>query len=412
MAADALSRLKFVPAALPAASAAQMGHVHGYIYHLGHCFLSYSAKVLVAAQEGPQSIPNFRSSPPAFALSNHPDPPVTMASVSGGVRPKRLLCLLLVASLFRVSLCQSYVHTWRIGSSVAVLKNTLYIIGGYTSGKQLDQQSPWLVDNRVSAIPMDKSWSTGDRFIRSKEYQRLGVHFISMWPSPDETEIYTWGGRDVPVSSSFSKEPSLQTFKPHLVDGGDGGGTWTTDGQAPQDSTTSPPRRIYRGTDGSWTSCNGLGFYMGGVVFNSTDLTWPYGNTDNDYGVAMGGLAIYDMNNQKWTNQSVEGFGSDELKGVYISGTAVCLPTLGTKGKGVLLFLGGNQGAQLLSMKDIFLFDIGSGKFHQQRTTATGNDIPQPRNFACAVAAKSSKSKNYEVILFGGADQNPAQPMS
>ncbi|KAL8281751.1 hypothetical protein RB597_009455 [Gaeumannomyces tritici] len=339
-----------------------------------------------------------------------PCPTSTMASSSGGARAMWLLCFLLVASLFRVSLCQSG-YTWRHGSSVAVLNNTLFMMGGQTSNEERD----WVPDTRVWAISLDKSWTTGDSFMRSTEKQGAAVEYMSLWPSPRGDSIYTWGGRDLLASERRAKDPGLRIFKPRTVDDSNGEGSWPEKGQAPKDLTKSPPQRIYRGRLGSWTSCNGLGFYMGGQLDDSTDSTWPYKQPDDTTMAPLTGLAIYDMETQKWTNRSAEGFGIPGRGGVHMAGTAVCLPKLGTDGKGVLLFLAGNQRVpdKALELEDVFLYDIGSGKFHKQHATKDkdigGFKFLKPRNHACAVAAKSDKSKNYEVILFGGNDENAAE---
>ncbi|EJT69433.1 hypothetical protein GGTG_13052 [Gaeumannomyces tritici R3-111a-1] len=296
-------------------------------------------------------------------------------------------------------------------TSIAVLNNTLFMMGGQTSNEEGD----WVPDTRVWAISLDKSWTTGDAFMRSTGKQGAAVEYMSLWPSPRGDSIYTWGGRDLLASERRAKDPGLRIFKPRTVDDSNGEGSWPEKGQAPKDLTKSPPQRIYRGRLGSWTSCNGLGFYMGGQLDDSTDSTWPYKQLDNTTIAPLTGLAIYDMEKQTWTNRSAEGFGAKGRGGVHMAGTAVCLPKLGTDGKGVLLFLAGNQRVQnkALELEDVFLYDIGSGKFHRQRATKDkdieGSKRLRPRNHACAVAAKSDKSKNYEVILFGGNDENAAE---
>ncbi|KLU89761.1 hypothetical protein MAPG_08730 [Magnaporthiopsis poae ATCC 64411] len=334
-----------------------------------------------------------------------------MAYVPGRLLTGLLVPLQLANLFFGHSECQAIICGWRLGSSVAVLKDTLYVIGGWTIAQKESQTDLGSSERRVLSIPLWRSWSVGDAIFQEHANSKFGgAEDVSLWSSPDETKIYTWGGRDIqPTSTSYSRFPRLRTFTPASAHVGNGQGAWEAEVDPPRDLDKMPPQRIYRTASGSWTSCNGFGFYMGGELSKETDLTWPYRTSDDNERLDLEGLVIYDMNSKKWTNQSVVDIGGGAFRASHTGETAVCLPTLGTEGKGVLLFFGCFYGlgqGPAVGTEEVLLYDIGKSKFHIQQTTG---DILAPRALHCAVAAKAVNSKGYEIILFGGLKQIPAQ---
>ncbi|TLD20762.1 hypothetical protein PspLS_08435 [Pyricularia sp. CBS 133598] len=271
-------------------------------------------------------------------------------------------------------------------------------------------------------IPLDRSWriSDLDKSLDATVNEGFSpTHKMALWPSEDGTKLYTWGGISMgnginPRWNEFSAQPRLRTFTPRAA--GETRGQWAVEGtDAPMDSSSSP-QRILRAGYGAWTTCNGLGFYMGGTVQNFTDGTYKLPSGQDR--VRMPGLVIYNMTDGSWTNRTDTGIGLGSGQGTYRHGTAVCLPKAGNNGKGVVLFIGGMTEDRRSSppvmadvaMHSVTFYDIGSATFHTQRTP--DNDTPGgKREFACVAATTSSDNGKgaYEVVLFGGRPQSTAE---
>ncbi|KAL8334495.1 hypothetical protein RB598_008986 [Gaeumannomyces tritici] len=334
--------------------------------------------------------------------------PARTMSLESEAAPSRLVFFLIIAaSFFQACLCQSgsgVINTWRVWPSVVVLDQWLYILGGRTSEAFRGKDNPWTDEPRTMVLRLNSDWNAGNVQISAQTNPGFnGSTTLAMWPSKDKKKIFTWGG----VGSGDSVR--LRTFTPDSS--GNAGGTWSAESTQPRDSATQQP--IYRTGYGSWTSCNGLGFYMGGTVSSLTDTTYPGPSKSPQ---DLPGLIIYDMNDGKWANVSAKGFGSGKAEGTHVDGSAVCLPDLGTGGKGVVMFLGGRHGSdksetrERLSLDEVMFYDIGTKRFYSQKTT--GKRFPaQTPDYPCSVVAKSKTSKAYDIFMFGGTGQTPAQTM-
>ncbi|TLD19744.1 hypothetical protein PspLS_09333 [Pyricularia sp. CBS 133598] len=316
--------------------------------------------------------------------------------------------LLLSPSIFFAQSCLGHndeSYTWRLGASLAVMGDFLYIQGGQAV---LPDSLPRrvTVENRTFAIPLTESWSKStinmdDLGYANKGYEIIATIAPAIWTVPENKQLLLWGGEaPAKCGNDGSEDARLRKYTPD----GSGGmkGSWGSGHSKP--TAVSSQDRIYRGNGGSWTQCNGRGFYLGGAVNNRTDEDFP-GVTD-EY-MSLSGLLIYDFEKETWRNRSIENFGNGD--GKYTWGSAVCLPTLGTKGEGIVVFVGGsfanlfyaesNQNQKMLPMDNIIFYDIGSDQFHKQRTTGTP---PKPRHVGCIVAAKAADTKTYEIVAYGG----------
>lgn len=265
------------------------------------------------------------------------------------------------------------------------------------------------IEDRTFVLSLKKSWSTNDLDLDKIGYQNPGYYDVAssamaMWTSPGNKELLFWGGLSPAVEGNKgSRDARLQKFTPDSP--GSKSGSWKSGPSEPTVESSQQP--VYRTFGGSWTQCNGLGFYLGGAVSNVTDSHFP--NVGSDW-TTLSGLIIYDMASDTWQNRSTKSFGNGS--GSYTWGSAACLPTLGTNGKGIVVFIGGshanllqNQQAsqgEMLPMNEINFYDIGSGRFYKQRTTGA---TPQPRHGGCIVAAKAGNSRTYEVVVYGGCQQ-------
>ncbi|KAI6360387.1 hypothetical protein MCOR25_006756 [Pyricularia grisea] len=319
--------------------------------------------------------------------------------------------LFVVATCF--ASCQAF--EWQASHSVAVLGNYLYIHGGKTTRPVAGEDSGWTPDNSTWAIPIDKSWSLG-----SGNFEKYAIEdpdFVStakpaMWPDPSGTRMYTWGGSSIGGNANRnSNEPRLSTFIRESDNSSEG--KWERGQKKPEAS--SGQKLIHRTHLGSWTSCNGLGFYMGGYLHSATDnSTELWGRNKR----ALPGLIVFNMTDGTWANQTADDFGQGARRGTHLDGYAVCLPTLGTRNQGIVMFMAGLQGTinddgdnADVPMDRITFYDIGTRTFHTQKTTGAYTPDKRRRR-GCAVATTDAISSNrtggYEIFMFGGVGITPA----
>ncbi|EHA55848.1 hypothetical protein MGG_12441 [Pyricularia oryzae 70-15] len=304
---------------------------------------------------------------------------------------------------------------------VAVVGNHLYIEGGEVSRKSNGQAEDAKMVNNTYSIPLDSAWTNKTVALTETNMNDTlsPVKFFSLWTDDQANpkKMYRWGGEG-PQMKIFeeARNPRLGLFSPD----GNGGGSWATE-------DLPKPRMIARVTGASSTSCNGVGFSLGGWGNPGTDRDIFRGN------VPVPGLITYDMSSGSWANESALPFST---YGTHAWGSAVCLPSLGSSSGGggngssvsgrpggLVFFLGGDvtgptfaadasdanpesalrtDGDRSLTFDKIAFYDQGAKKWHSQ--TATG-DLPPPRRRFCAVAASSAGS--HEIIVYGGA--NPLQ---
>ncbi|KAL8334516.1 hypothetical protein RB598_009002 [Gaeumannomyces tritici] len=348
-------------------------------------------------------------------------------SVGGNARACLIAVLCATSTVFDVAQCQSSViEPWRLHPSAVVLGETLHIMGGWTSENKAIAGSTWTSEQRTVALPLNSRWDLA-AMRPSDTTGFTATERLAVWPGLDNQTILSWGGMDIPTriwgklpvdNKSFAAEPRLRVFRPESR--GSSRGSWTSASSTPPTDSESA-QRIHRTRFGAWTSCNGFGFHMGGQVRVDTDSTYP--DVGQNKQAFPPGLVIYDMKRNQWTNRTATGFGTAGYEGTYMHGQAVCLPALGTKGQGLVVFIGGyhcstdssKAGASCeprdgsgkeVDMDKITFYDIGTGKFHSQRTTGPS---PTPRERHCAVAAKADGTHAHEIVVFGGRRQSPAE---
>ncbi|KAL8367032.1 hypothetical protein RB595_007605 [Gaeumannomyces hyphopodioides] len=288
--------------------------------------------------------------------------------------------------------------------SATVLGNNLYIFGGDVSQKS----DVFTIDhsNKTLAIPLDEDWNaeTVNSKVQTINNQK-NFHILrpALWPNPRENGIYSWGGgvtKTSPGRNETLANPRLRVFRKASPDSLYG--TWSSDPTPPGDS------QIKFTQESSWTSCNGVGFIFGGLTVSQDGSGLP--------ATASPGLVKYDMASHSWKNESqvAKKFGSGPRAGNHARGSAVCLPTLGTQGKGIVVFVGGGQrdnndigDIEDLPMDTVYFYDIGSNDLYAQKTTSESS-TPLARQAPCAVAAQSSNNRSYEIFVFGGAGERPA----
>ncbi|KAL8406144.1 hypothetical protein RB596_004841 [Gaeumannomyces avenae] len=288
--------------------------------------------------------------------------------------------------------------------SAAVLGDNLYILGGGAS--QMSPRFSIRYSNKTLVIPLNEDWNaqTVNSKVQMIDNQKdFKIIRPALWPNGQENRIYSWGGgvrEAYPLANETLTNSTLRVFEKASPDGLHG--TWSSDRTLPGDS------QIKFTQEGSWTSCNGLGFMFGGLTMLNDGSRWR--------GTASPGLVIYNMTSQTWRNESqiAKKFGRGPNAGNHARGDAVCLPEMGTQGKGIVVFVGGGRrdnsdagDIEPVPMDTMYFYDIGSNDLYSQKTTSE-TSTPVARQYACAVAAKSSSTPSYEIFFFGGDGEKPA----
>ncbi|TLS31357.1 hypothetical protein PpBr36_02681 [Pyricularia pennisetigena] len=300
-------------------------------------------------------------------------------------------------------------YRYRIGHSVAVAGNNLYIEGGEVVSGQGNETEQSVISNKTAIIPLDKKWNTTDPGIHVIDSGEFGLRVTetALWPAQDGQTLFSWGG-SVGSAAQLLQDSQLRELR----------NRWSNDSTVPRSGSGSDGEKIARTRGGSWTTCNGVGFLLGGVTpLTAADLSPPGTFTVfTPYEAQFGpvpGLVTFDMRTRRWDNVSADGFGPDGpiVGGTHYGGAAVCLPTFGTNGSGLVVFLGGKQATNLrapatfsdMLFEAIYFYDIGTKKFHSQFATLHTKDaLPASRTEFCAVAARPSSNSSYEIVVFGG----------
>lgn len=295
----------------------------------------------------------------------------------------------------------------RYGCSIAVLGDNLYIEGGKVfqnpgpNASDTTYSYPYQL-NKTIYIPLNSGWAAKDApTIIVENYDIDESEEVALWPSEkkDDNKLYRWGGTvfnedstksrpALGVCSGLGPRPSSSMT--------DTSGSWSNNTAIP--SAVKPD--LLRTTGGSWTTCNGQGFLLGG--------TTPYFvDTASNRAPAVPGLITLDMEKGEMSNVSAAEFGPPGVaRGTHRRGSAVCLPTYGTENKGLLMFLAGEQQANFsssqwspMNLSTVYMYDVATRTFHNQTTTG---DVPTPRERPCAVATRKQDGGSYEIFLWGG----------
>ncbi|KAI6380595.1 hypothetical protein MCOR25_001532 [Pyricularia grisea] len=299
-------------------------------------------------------------------------------------------------------------YFWRrYGCSIAVLGDNLYIEGGKvfqnpgSNASDSTYSYPYQL-NKTIYISLTSEWFARDVSATILEnYNMDESEEVALWPSEkkDDNKLYRWGG--TVYNEDWNKSgPALGVFSgqgpaPRASET-DTSGSWSNNTAIP--SAVKPD--LLRTTGGSWTTCNGQGFLLGG--------TTPYFvDTASNRAPAVPGLVTFDMEKGEMSNVSAAEFGPPGVaRGTHRRGSAVCLPTYGTENKGLVMFLAGEQQANFssfqwspMNLSTVYMYDIATQTFHNQTTTG---DVPTPRERPCAVATHKKDGSSYEIFLWGG----------
>lgn len=143
----------------------------------------------------------------------------------------------------------------------------------------------------------------------------------------------------------------------------------------------------------------GTGYYYGGWLSSNSVPGWT------GPAVATTGLISYKMDDNSWTNNT----GPDSKR--RAEGTMNYIPA---SDGGMLVYFGGiidpysNGTVVGQAMDVVFLYDIFSGVWYEQRTTGT---TPQMRKRFCSGVTWPDDQSSYNIYLYGGAsmptDGNP-----
>ncbi|KAI7759045.1 hypothetical protein LZL87_010040 [Fusarium oxysporum] len=270
--------------------------------------------------------------------------------------------------------------------SVAVLDDYVYIEGGEVSS-ELDESRSTAVSLTLS-IPLDESW-TNDTvvFMESEKGPAPYLKQPALWIDEERSVIYSWGGQGSYKNTSAAGDHHLYAFEAD-----DGKGSWST--HDPEDDTLFSS--LYRTVRGAYTTCHGVGYYLGGYGESRTDERF----TDGSYVERpLDGLLTYNFTTEKWTNESTKA-----LDYATWSGRATCIPSIGASG--LLVFMGGakvkmpafRNASEPVSFTNITIFDPSSKAWYYQRTSGVS---PDPRIDFCSMGVQG-QNNTYEIFIYGG----------
>lgn len=224
----------------------------------------------------------------------------------------------------------------------------------------------------------------------------------TLWYDPLSTTVFWYGGwpynaGDYPAVWGFNTNDQ-------------GGVSWvskytagigkTATGSSTFNNFTCPGGALYAASPTAYYS-------LGGYMAASSD---PALSGLGGYRPALSGMVIYDFQKEFWSNTTSAGY---QQAGFGVEGEAVYVPIFGEKG--IIVFIGGDaptsqawtEGASLVPMSQITIYDIQSGKFYQQ--PASGSDMPIARAAFCAVGVGAANNSSYEMYVLISC---PFKPLS
>ncbi|KAI1871918.1 hypothetical protein JX265_005904 [Neoarthrinium moseri] len=282
----------------------------------------------------------------------------------------------------------------RTGHSVAIIGKTLYIDGGEVAllydGKASQGQSTYQMNDTLT-IPLDVSWTNQTVPITPIAKTAPVFDGAALWVDQSTKSMYMWGGQG--PWGNLSKTRDLWRFEQE-----GSAGSWSKQAAANPDVFMS----IKRSTVAEITTCNGMGFYAGGFGSVWTDNSFATGSL----GTPVPGMLTYNMTSGIWTNNSMAAVNRYET---LIGGSAACLPSFGTSGKGMMMTIGGeiarregynSSEPNLVGLGNLTFWDIETQTWFSQQTTG---DIPSPRSKFCTASADSPNG-SVEIFLWGGYD--------
>lgn len=226
--------------------------------------------------------------------------------------------------------------------------------------------------NTTFSLPLDRDWTNDTVELRAIEWAPQVLDPL-LWQDDETSSIYFWGGTEnfepIEIGSDF------WAFTPD----GRAGGSWA------QRNSGNPSvfRSIIRASGRAFTTCNGIGYGLGGRTHSLEDPRSPVQSIMNPE------LVTYTMNTSMWANESLDGFTYKP----YL-GEASCLPSFGTEG--VVAFYGTVrtelnseahfQDFEFSTFETIALYDPANKRWHWQSTTG---DAPAPMMDFCSVSVQS-----------------------
>lgn len=282
-----------------------------------------------------------------------------------------------------------YIDGGELSSTKGVVEPCKYrdLLANY--GKCLMNRGP---ANTTIAIDLSNDWTNSSlTFVTTtRPAASLAENYQTLWWSKRDNSIYCFGGERsfaADVVGRVTPQNSVWKFVPN----DQGGGEW----QAALGPTSDLPfpSNMTRPASGASAASPQNGYYLGGFASFGTD---PKVNLPLNVNQPLPGLLSFDFETLTWSNTSDGGFvASSALIDARVpSGAMQFVPAFGVDG--VLLVMGGASGQGVNAFNNITIYDIHGQAWHSQ--LAIG-DIPEPRDYFCAVGVQSSYNSTYEMYV-------------
>ena len=239
-----------------------------------------------------------------------------------------------------------------------------------------------VIDNNTYSIDLSSSWTNETVALHSIEKTAPVMKEEGLWA--DNNSFYAYGGSNGGPGAKYAIPPNaLWQFLP---DGN--AGTWSEVSTAQSNNFTSLSRTL----DSGFTSGNGLGFALGGILSETSAAYDDHGN------IPIPGMVVYNISLQVWNNVSASGYGS----GTFYEGAAHFVPSFGPEGLAVFIagaepgVFGGtaNGGTDtILTFAVVTMFEPLSAQWKQLPVTGT---YPLPSTQPCVAGAQGDNG-TYEV---------------
>ncbi|KAK6339961.1 hypothetical protein TWF718_009349 [Orbilia javanica] len=294
-------------------------------------------------------------------------------------------------SISPTSVCKRWAH------SSVVFDKTLYIYGGKLQRVRSDTVLETSTSNRdFVALDLKNNFTLEDT---STPFRGLPVPPIpgpakvsqgTFWVSNPESKFTLYGG-------SFSPDPQNKTDRVEELS------LWS---YYPQTSTWKEEKTqggsILRASRGASTYHNGVGYYRGGQIDNSTTPNWPSGS---DGTVILSGMLKVDLATATIVNET-QAPGDDKFEfekpgSKYRDGNLVPITF---NGRDYLInFGGGGPNGNGLPLNNVYVYDIERPSWYRQPVYG---EAPKNTRGGCVVANYAPDNSSIQIILYGGLNWN------
>lgn len=267
--------------------------------------------------------------------------------------------------------------------SAVVKNNFLYWYGGVKYFTNSTGAIRFTFLRNTYSIDVTSDWTNATVSVNALNVNTgTDLRLSNVWSVESESSFYSYNGFVYPGTTPPPN--NLLEFKPT----GTGGGIWS-DATSFRTANSNFSSLVRVSSPASACGANTC-YAVGGKQDASTKANL------SDAGIPASGIVSYNFTSKTWYNDTLP---SDIFAGCWLFGQLLYTDIVGEKG--MLIAMGGASAPLsdpsdllMLSYENIYLYDIGTKTWYQQKSTG---EVPGLRYYPCAVSIESGSKVNRTV---------------